>query len=30
VHQRLDEQVSGTLVFAILYQEKMNKVFGKR
>jgi hypothetical protein len=29
VHQRPDEQVSGTLVFAILHQEKANKVFGK-
>jgi hypothetical protein len=30
VHQRPDEQVSTTLVFAILHQEKVNKVFGKR
>jgi hypothetical protein len=30
VHQRLGEQVSGTLVFAILHREKANKVFGKR
>jgi hypothetical protein len=30
VHQRPDEQVSGTLVFAILHREKANKVFGKR
>jgi hypothetical protein len=30
VHQRPDESVSGTLVFAILHREKTNKVFGKR
>jgi hypothetical protein len=30
VHQRPDEQVSGTLIFAILHREKANKVFGKR
>jgi hypothetical protein len=30
VHWRLGEQVSGTLVFAILHLEKANKVFGKR
>jgi hypothetical protein len=29
VHQRPNEQVSGTLVFAILHREKANKVFGK-
>jgi hypothetical protein len=29
VHQRPDEQVSGTLDFAILYREKANKVFEK-
>jgi hypothetical protein len=27
VHQRPDEQVSGTLFFAILHREKANKVF---
>jgi hypothetical protein len=30
VHQRPGEQVSGTVVFAILHREKANKVFGKR
>jgi hypothetical protein len=30
VHQRPGEQVSGTLVFAILHREKANKFFGKR
>jgi hypothetical protein len=28
VHQRPDEQISGTLVFEILHQEKVSKVFG--
>jgi hypothetical protein len=28
VHQRPGEQVSGTVVFAILHREKANKVFG--
>jgi hypothetical protein len=30
MHQQPGEQVSGTLVFAILYREKANKVFEKR
>jgi hypothetical protein len=30
VHLRPGEQVSGTVVFAILHREKSNKVFGKR
>jgi hypothetical protein len=30
VHLRPSEQVSGTVVFAILHREKVNKVFGKR
>jgi hypothetical protein len=30
VHQRPDEQISGTLVFVILHWEKANKVFEKR
>jgi hypothetical protein len=30
MHRRLGEQVSKTLVFAILHREKTNKIFGKR
>jgi hypothetical protein len=30
VHLRPGEQVSGTVVFVILHQEKTNKVFWKR
>jgi hypothetical protein len=30
VHLRPDEQVSGTVIFVILHQEKANKVFEKR